>query len=398
MKKHLKNICFLTLFLLIILTITPNVLLITDSVKIVQAAIKQDISNDGISTYYVSNEKNNLLCLNYIKSNMKGSVEVIYSGKLAPLNKTNKYLRKYYYSKFFNSIDLYQDDIFIRSYNVASIISCVIKSIEYNKNKTITVKYKFNYLDTLDQSDYVINQINLDIKNNISNLKTDYEKALWAYQWVIDNTCYDFTYSNSSVYSGINKTGTVCRGYALLYNIITEKLGLNCRYVEGSIQQSLDNNHAWNIVEINGKWYCVDATWGDNVNYNKYFLKSMNTFSLAEYEYHTSDIYSNYIDAGEIFADTDNVDGSASNICGVLPSVYNIKMDILKINSISVNETYSYMLANTECIPIDFKSEDLNVATVDENGIIIGINKGTTIITAFNTDLNIEQSCKIIKI
>lgn len=369
--------------------------LFLNNVDVAYANIINTSYENGKQIYYVDSEESNLLCINSIRSNMEVKAEIIYSGELAPLDKTTKHLRKYYYNMIYASNHSYQDNIFIRSYSAASNVSCVIKSIKYNKDNSITVNYNFYYLDTLDQSNYVINQINDAVKNNISDLKTEYEKVCWAYKWVSDNVNYDFTLVNSSAYSGITDKGTVCRGYALLFNIVAEKLGLNCRYVEGSINQSIDNNHAWNIIEINEKWYCVDTTWGDNVNYNKYFLKSKDTFALAEYQYHSSKIYDSYINAGEIFADTDYIDDGISKLYGVLPSVYNIKMDILKRNTITVNETYNFMISNPDNVIINFVSNNPDIATVNENGVITGINNGTTVITAYNTALNIEQSCEI---
>lgn len=374
----------------IFISILTIALLLT-SIDISYASVisSSDISKHLI--YYVNSEESNLLCINLAKSNMSTNLEVIYSDEMAPLNKKNKYLRKYYYSKLFASNYMYQDNILIRSYNVASNISYVIKSIQYNKNKTITVNYKLNYLDSETQSAYVIEKINNDIKNNLSNLKTDYQKVKWAYQWVIDNTKYDFTIRNSSAYSGLTDKGTVCRGYALLYNIVLEKLGLNCRYVEGSINQSVDNNHAWNIIELDGKWYCSDTTWGDNVDFDKYFLKTKDIFATQEYEYHTSLLYDNYIDAGEIFSDTDYVENENSEIYGVLPSVYNIELDVLKINALNINESYNYMINNPDSIKINFISSKPTVAEVNTKGLIYGLTKGTTTITAYNKDLNFEQ-------
>ena len=47
---------------------------------------------------------------------------------------------------------------------------------------------------------------------------------------------------------------------------LLEQLGIPCIYVEGSARDS-DEGHAWNIVKINGQYYYVDATNGDQPSF-----------------------------------------------------------------------------------------------------------------------------------
>jgi hypothetical protein len=358
------------------------------------AIINQEISNDKISIYHVSTEKENVIVFNLIKNRMETYVKVIYTDEMVPSKKNNL---KYYYSiEGIKCNYSYQDNIILYSNETYVCSGFGIKSAIYNqKNNNVTVEYNFEYYDTNDQSKYSNEKINDAIKNNVSNLKTDYQKALWAYQWVLDNLFYDEALKNISVYSGLTDKGTVCIGYATLYSAVANKLGLNCRFVEGIVRNDKYALHAWNTIKLDGKWYYIDPTWGDNDGTNKYFLKSKNTFKSVEYGIHESNAYENYIDAGEIFADTDYVNTNETNTNPILPSVYNVKMDILKNNILTKNETYIFMLSNSDNIPISFKSDDTNIATVNEDGIVVGVNKGTTTITAFNTDLNIAQSCKI---
>ena len=54
----------------------------------------------------------------------------------------------------------------------------------------------------------------------------------------------------------------MCAGYAASVKYLLDKIGIPCIYVQGT---SLETNigHAWNIVEIEGEYYYVDATYGD---------------------------------------------------------------------------------------------------------------------------------------
>lgn len=51
----------------------------------------------------------------------------------------------------------------------------------------------------------------------------------------------------------------VCEGYALAAKQVLKCVGIDCKCVEGKIDE--DFRHAWNQVKINGKWYNFDLTW-----------------------------------------------------------------------------------------------------------------------------------------
>lgn len=89
-----------------------------------------------------------------------------------------------------------------------------------------------------------------------ANCNSDYEKALWLHDWIIDNCEYD----NSLIYSGaenalIRGIGT-CEAYHGAYALLLEKAGLLSGRMTG-------NGHAWTAVKMDGEWYQVDTTWDD---------------------------------------------------------------------------------------------------------------------------------------
>jgi len=357
--------------------------------------INEETSSEGIKTYYVSTEEEKLIVLNLIKAKTYTTVNIVYSGDVVPISK--KDLKFYYMVDTLNNNYLFQDYVLSFSYSTNLSKGFSINNLKYNKkDNTIFVTYKFSYYDNLEQSEYTNDVINKAIRNNISNLQTDYQKAHWAYKWVIDNIHYDNTLTNFSPYGGLTEKGTVCSGYAALYSIIANKLGLDCKYIEGSVYSSKGNNHAWNIIKLDGKWYCIDTTWGDKVGEDEYFLKSIYTLALDEYGNHESNVYDKYISSGEKFAEDDYTKICDTAISPISPSVYNVEIDVLKINILDVGEVYNFLIDNPENVKLEFKSTDSNVADIDLNGNITGYEKGTTIITVFNEDLNISQSCKII--
>lgn len=62
----------------------------------------------------------------------------------------------------------------------------------------------------------------------------------------------------------------VCQGYATLFAIVAEKVGLEAEIVPGTSKSHPmhigkgpgANDHAWNVVKINNEWKLVDVTWG----------------------------------------------------------------------------------------------------------------------------------------
>ncbi len=74
----------------------------------------------------------------------------------------------------------------------------------------------------------------------------------------------DYSQWHISVYNIIKTQNGVCQDYAELFTTLARSIGIPCKTVGG---YALDQNsgllvgHAWNEVEINGKWYGVDPTW-----------------------------------------------------------------------------------------------------------------------------------------
>ena len=80
-----------------------------------------------------------------------------------------------------------------------------------------------------------------------------------------------------TAYAALCKKKAVCQGYSTLFYRMCEEAGVDAKVITGS---SKGENHAWDIVEIKGKYYNVDSTWDAKKapkNY-KYFLKSNKGF------------------------------------------------------------------------------------------------------------------------
>lgn len=261
-----------------------------------------------------------------------------------------------------------------------------------NGTKKIIYGYDINGLETPDQTKYVFDTIHSLEKAPNFRTASDYDKALWAYHYVVDHVTYytldDDIYTEFSAYGALHDGMAVCQGYALLYYALVTELGLTCKIVSGVADNGREKGgHAWNVLKLEGKWYYVDTTWGDGSGDMKYFLAPKNDLTS-----HTLDpMYENYFD----FADQKYVNNGTSGYHGILPSVYNVKLDPLKIIKIDYGSTFSWLLDNPDQIKLTFTSADESVAKVDDKGIITGIGPGTTVIKVANQDLGIEQSCTV---
>lgn len=183
----------------------------------------------------------------------------------------------------------------MKTYLIEAIAECKnINRIFWGNKTTIatyptSMKYKFTFeSDVVSEMWYNYNTHQLEVTykdvaiiqeatskfeaevNQILTLcaktQTNLEKELIIHDYLVQNGAYDSerlangTMPNAS-YSAygllVNKT-SVCQGYAYGMKYLLRKLGIPCDVVTGG-------GHAWNIVNIDGENYYVDATWDDPV-------------------------------------------------------------------------------------------------------------------------------------
>lgn len=90
---------------------------------------------------------------------------------------------------------------------------------------------------------------------------TDYEKAVYLFQYVVEHTDYELDAPyNQNIYS-VALGKSVCKGYTCAYKYLCDQVGIPCISISGTMEQS----HAWNLVQIDGEWCHVDCTAGDDI-------------------------------------------------------------------------------------------------------------------------------------
>ena len=121
---------------------------------------------------------------------------------------------------------------------------------------------------------------------------TDLEKVIFLHDYICDTTNYSFDEDGNTISGGITQTAyaclvdhsCVCDGYARAFYDVANRAGVRAYYV-----MSDQMNHAWNMVEINGKHFYLDLTWDGSYDEtkHKYFLKSYSAMEGHQY----TDIY-----------------------------------------------------------------------------------------------------------
>jgi transglutaminase-like putative cysteine protease len=140
-----------------------------------------------------------------------------------------------------------------------------------------------------------------------SAYETDYQKEVYVHDALREMSEYDLNASlNQSAYSLLVNHRTVCAGYARSFQYIMNQLGIPTYYVVGT---SEGQDHAWNMVLLDGAFYNVDVTWDDAASdQDPYYFFNLSDAAFAESHTRTglseylpactSDAYSHLEDSG----------------------------------------------------------------------------------------------------
>ncbi len=131
----------------------------------------------------------------------------------------------------------------------------------------------YNSSDKETEKEQLNSKIN-EITNKANKYSSDYEKALFVHDYIIENTEYDFNNRDESLkkehnadadyiytaYGCLVNGKAVCAGYSKAYQMILNSLNICCGYVTGKSQ---NQSHAWNILYLDNEPYFVDTTFDD---------------------------------------------------------------------------------------------------------------------------------------
>ena len=127
-----------------------------------------------------------------------------------------------------------------------------------------------------------------DILNSSPNTDDEYEIERYLHDRVLEICSYDDQAAASSsqqyadaysAYGALVKGKAVCEGYAKAMQLVLNRSGISTTVVLGeSVEDGIA--HMWNLVNINGAYYYLDATWNDNEQQPQYAYFNITTEQL----------------------------------------------------------------------------------------------------------------------
>ena len=163
-------------------------------------------------------------------------------------------------------------------------------SSQYTSNGTfivtsITPSYNYDVETIKNQMKPAYNSAFRELLSWVPEGAGPIEKAKSIHDWLVRNCAYNTDAANQGYYGYGSKNPweaygalvdrrPVCQGYALAFKAAMNTLGVPCGYL-------IAHNHGWNIIQVNGSWFHVDATFDDPLPdggfssvHTEYFMKS----------------------------------------------------------------------------------------------------------------------------
>ena len=142
---------------------------------------------------------------------------------------------------------------FVHPYNSFDTIN-----IDVSLDGKITVKIKKVY--TEKEINFINKYINDFINTNLNLSMNNLDKIKAFHNHIVNKTKYDQdnTFESYTAYNLLTSGISICGGYSDIMAIYLNALGIKNYKITSK-------NHIWNLVELDGKWYHLDATWDDPI-------------------------------------------------------------------------------------------------------------------------------------
>lgn len=153
---------------------------------------------------------------------------------------------------------------------------CASNDYTFTMTATGTYNFRFYVMDTAANVYYLRLSFNIGVSDSKypsvdsivqsavaeCNSKTDgseYAKALWLHDWLLDQLEYDNTLKWSSAESALTRKLGTCQSYESAYAKLLTAAG-----IENSETRDTYDGHTWNTMKLDGQWYQTDCTWDDS--------------------------------------------------------------------------------------------------------------------------------------
>lgn len=132
----------------------------------------------------------------------------------------------------------------------------------------ITLNY-YDLTNRLDSAKREFEQAAEVVLQGARELETEAEQEKYVHDALAGMAEYRLSSQmNQSAYSALVNGSTVCAGYSRAFQYLMQQLGIPCYYCTGYSGE----DHAWNIIYVDGLFRNVDVTWddGDTITYEYY--------------------------------------------------------------------------------------------------------------------------------
>ena len=153
---------------------------------------------------------------------------------------------------------------------------CASSDYTFTMTATGTYNFRFYVMDMTAGVPYLRVNFNISVSDDKypsvdsivrsavaeCNSKTDgseYAKALWLHDWLLDQLEYDKTLKWSSAESALTRGLGTCQSYESAYAKLLTAAG-----IENSETRDTYDGHTWNAMKLDGQWYQTDCTWDDS--------------------------------------------------------------------------------------------------------------------------------------
>jgi len=159
-------------------------------------------------------------------------------------------------------------------------------NFEYKYSKSEYNQRKSNYESAVNKArDIAARQITADM--------SDYDREKVLHDYIVNNTVFDYRnylsstipYASYDAYGCLVRGTAVCEGYSEAMKLLCDLSGIECIIVTGkAANNGIYEDHAWNIVRIDGEYCHVDLTRDDPVTNDGTNVLTYCYFNLTDNE------------------------------------------------------------------------------------------------------------------
>lgn len=273
----------------------------TSAYDFINYYMELDSSNSiTASTYSTGSGKTNVFSLSYYGSNVASIhstptetyLDLLHANSIVDSNSMNK-----------RSADF--DDFPINLENNGEIAVTNGEELWW----TLSQGYKPTFASTSTKAYSFYQQAKSILREIISDDMNELEKIKAIYNYICDNSYYDYaaldysgSWTNNTAYfiDGFFQYKTVvCDGFSKVMALFA---GMENLYVVRGYGYDDESGHAWNYAKVEGKWYLVCPTWGQaDINASESFNPTGYDTSFIDYGAFLSK--SNYFSIGNFYPD-----------------------------------------------------------------------------------------------